>query len=302
MPPKHQIYTDRAEFVRSLLNDSTTANILLRVDDFHIYAHTSILYCVSGFFKNLFKILIKEKENDFLFHDYSCNKDIAIIKLNEYKGQEKVELLYDSIDFQNFIAFLYGYPIETRDQDQLFVLAYLGSKHKFDVPELVDFCDNVLYELWNKKHWHVILKACKWLGLKKLRCRVLQHVYSQGELMFQRHAKKDLNEQDWQIMIVLTNGKDPCLNIDNILDGTYEDENSESEEEIESEANDDDINNLDDDMMMIDDENCSIDNEYDQSMEILMPDYEKFYKTSANDEHKHVHWGQSEIILINEDF
>src|SRR5580765_899818 len=84
---------------------------------------------------------------------------------------------------------------------------------------------------WNKKRWHVILRVCKWLGLKKLRCQVLQYVHGQGELMFQRHAKKDLDEQDWQIMFVLTDGKDPRLNIDNILDGTYKDENSESIEE-----------------------------------------------------------------------
>lgn len=109
MPPKHQIYTDRGDFVRSLFNDSTTANILLRIDNFHIYAHTSILYCVSGFFKKIFKLFarkINDEGNKFLFHDYSCNKEIAINKLYEYKGQEKVELLYDIIDFQNFIAFL----------------------------------------------------------------------------------------------------------------------------------------------------------------------------------------------------
>ena len=109
MPPKHQIYTNHAEFIRSLFNDSTTANILIRVDNFHIYAHTTILYCTSGFFKKIFKIFAHKfggKGNEYLFHDYSCNKEIAITKLHEYKGQEKVELLYDSIDFQNFIAFM----------------------------------------------------------------------------------------------------------------------------------------------------------------------------------------------------
>ncbi|GBC16195.1 uncharacterized protein OCT59_021665 [Rhizophagus irregularis] len=315
MPPKHQIYIDRAEFVRSLFNDSTTANILLRVDNFHIYAHTSILYCVSGFFKKIFKLFarkIKEDGNNFLFHDYSCNREIAINKLYEYKGQEKVELLYDIIDFQNFIAFLYGYPVETRDQDQLFVLAYLGSSHKFDVPELVNFCDNVLYEVWNKQQWHVILRVSKWLGLKKLRCQVLRYVYNQGELMFQRHAKKDLDEKDWQIMFVLTSGKDPLLNIDNILNGTYNEEFTEDNisKNINNNAdinnadiNNEDINNdmndsNDDDMMLIDDENY---NDYDQSMEIAIADYEKLYKPPTNDKrNKHVHWGP-ETFLITDD-
>ena len=42
-----------------------------------------------------------------------------------------------------------------------------------------------------------------------------------------------------------------------------------------------------------------IDNEYDQSMEITEADYEKIYRAAArNDGHKHVHWGQSETILI----
>ncbi|CAG8450905.1 6014_t:CDS:2 [Funneliformis caledonium] len=226
MSPKHQIYLDRAEFVRSLLNDTTTANILLRVDNFHIYAHTTILYCASGFFKKIFKILAHkddERRIEYLFHDYSCNKEIAITRLHEYKGQENVELLYDRVDFQNFVAFIYGYPIKTNDQDQLFVLAYLACKHKFDVPELVDFCDNILYKIWNEQRWHVILRVSKWLGLKKLRCRVLQYVYNRGELMFQGHAKKDLDERDWQIMFVLSNGKDPLLVIDSILDGTYDD-------------------------------------------------------------------------------
>ncbi|CAG8689878.1 2204_t:CDS:2, partial [Funneliformis mosseae] len=137
MSPKHQIYLDRAEFVRSLLNDTTTANILLRVDNFHIYAHTTILYCASGFFKKIFKILAHkddERRIEYLFHDYSCNKEIAITRLHEYKGQENVELLYDR---------------------------------------------------WNEQRWHVILRVSKWLGLKKLRCRVLQYVYNRGELMFQ---------------------------------------------------------------------------------------------------------------------
>ncbi|CAI2198983.1 13380_t:CDS:1, partial [Funneliformis geosporum] len=80
---------------------------------------------------------------------------------------------------------------------------------------------------WNKQRWHVILSVNKWLGLKKLRCRISRYVYSQGELIFNGHAKTDFDERDWQIMFVLSNGKDPLLVIDNILDGTYDDEITE---------------------------------------------------------------------------
>jgi hypothetical protein len=115
--------------------------------------------------------------------------------------------------------------------------------------------------------------------------------------MFQRHAKKDLDEEDWQIMIVLTNRMDPLLIIDNILNGTYKDNGSNgtcNEEVIESnlinnETNHNDINDSNDDMMMIDDENYSLDS--DQSMEIEIADYEKAYEPTKNNKSKHVHWG-----------
>ncbi len=135
---------------------------------------------------------------------------------------------------------------------------------------------------WNKQRWHVILRVCKWLGLKKLRCQTLQYVYNQGDLMFHNHAKKDLDEQDWQILFVLSNGMDPRLEIDNILDGTYDD--NQSSEFIQENFNDLNIN----DIKMEGEANCMIikqnnhspdnpDNEDDQSMEILTYDYEKLY-------------------------
>ncbi|PKK71506.1 hypothetical protein RhiirC2_422148 [Rhizophagus irregularis] len=112
--------------------------------------------------------------------------------------------------------------------------------------------------------------------------------------MFQRHAKKDLDEKDWQIMFVLTSGKDPLLNIDNILNGTYNEEFTEDNisKNINNNAvinnaviNNEDINNdmndsNDDDMMLIDDE--------------------KLYKPPTNDKrNKHVHWGPETFLITD---
>ncbi|CAG8709173.1 4905_t:CDS:2, partial [Dentiscutata erythropus] len=195
-------------FLQPLFNDLSTADIILRVDNIHFHSHVCVLYATSRFWNQYFKYQRAKRNNfgyinynsiqdhEILLHDYSCSKRNFITRLHEYKGDPECEMKYTWTDFGNFLAYLYGYPMKERKKDNLYVLAHLASKNKFD---------------WDKQHWKVTLRVSKWLGLNKLRCQVLKYVYSKGDSMFTNHVLKELNESDLKIALAISNGDDPCL-------------------------------------------------------------------------------------------
>ncbi|RIB10786.1 hypothetical protein C2G38_161353 [Gigaspora rosea] len=148
--------------LQPLFNDISTADIILRVDNVHFHSHVCILYATSRFWNQYFKFQRAKRINfgyincvnhnsmqdhEILLHDYSCSKNNLITKLHEYKGDPECEMKYSWTDFGNLLAYLYGYPIKERKKDNLYVLAYLASKNKFDVPELLQICDDLLHEM-----------------------------------------------------------------------------------------------------------------------------------------------------------
>ncbi|CAG8470738.1 414_t:CDS:2 [Acaulospora morrowiae] len=218
-------------FLRPLFNDVKTADIMIRVDNIHFYAHTCVLYVTTGFWNRYFRhiklrrltmLRCKEEQNvddlgdealeeGMLKHDYSCSKTKSITGLSHYRGDPETELKYTFEDFGIFLKFLYGYPVEGVNEHKLFTLAYLASKKKFDVPELLSLCDKLLHETWESRRWRVAMKASKWLGLNKLRCQVLKYVYTKGESMFAKHIVKELDEHDWKVISIILDKEDPCL-------------------------------------------------------------------------------------------
>ncbi|CAG8455741.1 15612_t:CDS:2 [Cetraspora pellucida] len=214
-------------FLQPLFNDVNTADIILRVDNIHFHSHVCVLYATSGFWNKYFKYqrakqsnfgyVMQDQDHGILLHDYSCSKRNLITKLNEYKGDPECEMKYTWSDFGKFLAYLYGHPMKEKKKENLYVLAYLASKNKFDVPELLQICDELLHEMasftkhWDKQHWKVTLRISKWLGLNKLRCQVLKHVYSKGDSMFTSHVLKELDESDLKIALAISDGNDPCL-------------------------------------------------------------------------------------------
>ncbi|RHZ80253.1 hypothetical protein Glove_138g13 [Diversispora epigaea] len=238
----------RSPFLGPLFNDIKTSDILLRIDNIHFHAHVCVLSVTSRFWNRYFRYtklqkrftLLNEKinndndnnncnndynknrnnnsfshdEREIMFrHDYSCLKSKSITKLYQYKGDPETELNYTFEDFGIFLKYLYGYPIEERDVNKFFVLAYLASNHKFDVPELLEFCDQILYKMWDCQNWRVTLRVSKWIGLIKLRFKVLKYIYSKGDSMFLSYISKELDEFDWKIIYVISD-KDPSCKSD----------------------------------------------------------------------------------------
>ncbi|CAG8521844.1 4764_t:CDS:2 [Acaulospora colombiana] len=215
---------NKLSLLHPLFNDLRTADIIIRVDNTHFHAHTCVLYVTTGFWNRYLKLrrsaLLNGNEKPIdngetprermLKHDCSCSKTKSIAGLCHYKGDTETELKYTFEDFGVFLKYLYGYPMEGMNENKLFVLAYLASKKKFDVPELVSLCDQLLYETWENRRWRITLRASKWLGLNKLRCQVLKYLYTKGDSMFAKHVVKELDEHDWKIMSIVSDQEDPC--------------------------------------------------------------------------------------------
>ncbi|CAG8471961.1 1222_t:CDS:2 [Diversispora eburnea] len=234
------IMNDRSPFLGPLFNDIKTSDILLRIDNIHFHAHVCVLSVTSRFWNRYFRYTKLQKR-----HDYSCLKSKSITKLYQYKGDPETELNYTFEDFGIFLKYLYGYPIEEIDVNKFFVLAYLASNHKFDVPELLEFCDQILYETWGCQSWRVTLRVSKWIGLIKLRFKILKYIYSKGDSMFLSYISKELDEFDWKIIYVISD-KDPCCKSDfeelfNIKEYEECEDENQSEEGIKEEESGDEV-------------------------------------------------------------
>ncbi|KAF0478120.1 hypothetical protein F8M41_024099 [Gigaspora margarita] len=314
-------------FLQPLFNDTSTADIILRVDNIHFHSHVCILYATSRFWNQYFKFQrakrinfgyincvnhnSMQEDHEILLHDYSCSKKNLITKLHEYKGDPECEMKYSWTDFGNLLAYLYGYPMKERKKDNLYVLAYLASKNKFDVPELLQICDDLLHEMWDKQHWKVTLRISKWLELNKLRCQVLKYVYSKGDSMFTKHVLKELDESDLKIALAISDGNNPCLLNFEIMVNNDDDQSElikqDGTEELMTEK-DDRVIEEHENSVIEEHDDMLVDSNMNDTITEIIPDLDNqkgkcVEKTPIIDQKQrkhnyHVRWGENVTLLV----
>ncbi|CAG8535508.1 10854_t:CDS:2, partial [Acaulospora colombiana] len=177
---------------------------------------------------------LSKGKDGFYFHDFSCTTTNAIknwYDLKKKKSKEedlKLELYYSSQHFESFIAYLYGLPLQYKRMDNLFVFAYLALK--FRVPELTEYCENLLIRMWDRRMWRITLKVSKWLGLHKLRSEILKFLWAKGvEKLFSSRVAKFLKEDDIKDIIKLAEAeKKKIQTLEN--EEEYEDQDEEESE------------------------------------------------------------------------
>ncbi|CAG8697161.1 32457_t:CDS:2 [Gigaspora margarita] len=216
--------------IRSLLNDKTTSDLIIRVDGKIYYAHKIILLLKSEYFCKIFS----EYKGKYL--DFSCSKKSVYRVWYEYKDatvthetgennddskpfsvksdQKNVEIYYNYEIFGQFLAYCYGWSIQQKTTDELFAIAYLAKK--FCAPGLTKLTDGLLKILpksWKSDDntWEVGLMVSKRLNLVQTRLAILKFLVNClsnadnktiTERIIMRLEKDDLKEVERLMMEV----------------------------------------------------------------------------------------------------